>query len=141
MEKFHSALGGYNKEEVNVFVQNVISQVESIVRSEKEKDEQIKILNSQIARYKNMENMLNRVVIVAEEAGHQIKKTAHIESEQIIDNARKSANRIVNDAISKAEEAQKEVDNLKRSVSSYKRKVKDVIETQLSELNRLDDFK
>ena len=81
MDRFHTAFNGYNKKEVNQFVSDVVVRVENMINREKLKDEKIKTLTEQVARYKNMENTLNRVVIVAEEAGHQIKKNAQNESE------------------------------------------------------------
>lgn len=138
MEKFHTALSGYNKQEVNLFVNDVISKVEGIVEREKQKDAQINELTTQLNRYKNIENTLNRVVIVAEEAGHQIKKTAQRESEQMIDNARKNANQIVTDALAKAENAQREVENLQRSMLAYKNRIRDVLQNQLKEIDELD---
>ena len=138
MEKFHTAWNGYNKDEVNKFINLIIKEFESIRLKDAQKNETIKSLNEQMLRYKNMENTLNRVVIIAEEAGHRIKKIAHDESEMIIDDARKNASRIINEALLKAEEAKKEADNLRRNIGTYKRKLKDIVENQLTAINDLD---
>lgn len=139
MDRFHTAFNGYNKKEVNQFVSDVVVRVENMINREKLKDEKIKTLTEQVARYKNMENTLNRVVIVAEEAGHQIKKNAQNESEMILEEARKNANRIVNDALVKAEEAQREAETLKRNIAACKRKIKDALENQIRELDKFDE--
>ncbi len=138
MERFHNAIMGYNKKEVNKFVSDVISEVEKILARSRQKEETIKLLNEQITRYKNMENTLNRVVLVAEEASHQIKKTARTEADVIIEDARKSASRIVNDALLKAEEAEQAAENLRRNIYNYKKRIKAVIEEQLDVIDNLD---
>lgn len=138
MEKFHNAIMGYNKNEVNKFVSDVIVEVEKLISKSKQKDETISSLNDQVIRYKNMENTLNRVVLVAEEASHQIKKMARSEGDAIIEEARKNASRIVNEALQKAEEAEAAAETLRRNIQSYKKKVKMVIEDQLEIIDKLD---
>ena len=138
MDRFHNAIMGYNKNEVNKFVSDVISEVEKMIAKSRQKDETIKLLNEQITRYKNMENTLNRVVLVAEEASHQIKKMARAEGDAIIEEAKKNASRIVNDALMKAEEAEKAAENLRRNIYNYKKRVKAIIEEQLEEIDHLD---
>ena len=138
MEKFHTAWNGYNKDEVNRFVNVIVKEFESIRQKDAQKNATIKTLNEQMIRYKNMENTLNRVVIIAEEAGHRIKKIAHDESEMILEDARKNASRIINDALLKSEEAQREADNLRRNIASYKRKLREIVENQLTAINDLD---
>ena len=138
MDRFHNAIMGYNKKEVNKFVADVIVEIEKMIAKSRQKDEVIINLNEQITRYKNMENTLNRVVLVAEEASHQIKKMARNEGDAIIEDARKNASRIVNDALRKAEEAELAADNLRRNIQSYKKKIKVVIEEQLDIIDNLD---
>lgn len=138
MDRFHNAFMGYNKKEVNKFVSEVISEVEKMLAKSRQKDETIKLLSEQITRYKNMENTLNRVVLVAEEASHQIKKTARTEADVIIEDAKKNASRIVNDALMKAEEAEQAAENLRRNIYNYKKRVKAVIEEQLEVIDNLD---
>lgn len=141
MEKFHTTIIGYDKKEVNKFVSDVILEVEKIMAKEKQKDETITYLNEKVTRYKNMENTLNRVVLVAEEASHQIKKMARSEGNAIIDEAKKNASRIINDAILKAEEAEQAANNLRRNVQIYKKRIRSIIEEQLDAIDDLDKEK
>ena len=55
MKKFKRSIRGYNREEVNAFVSEVIDQVEKMVAQIKEKDMQIQALNTTLSKYKNME--------------------------------------------------------------------------------------
>ena len=55
MEKFSYETNGYNKEEVNQFVNDVIIQTESIVKKCKEQQKEIEKLKAQLSHYQNVE--------------------------------------------------------------------------------------
>lgn len=158
MERFSRTLRGYDPEEVNKFLDQVIVQVQKMINSNKEKDkriiaqhEHIKKLESiikntsgvrdKLSHYENMEESLNKAIMMAQKTSDQIKASAQRESQIIIDNAKKNANRIVNDALLKAEKSEMEAEKLKRDINLFKRKVTDMLETQLDlvrDMDRLD---
>ena len=57
--------------------------------------------------------------------------TAYQERDIIVSDAKKNANRIVNEALLKAEEIEKETDNLRRNLIVFKRRLRENLETQL----------
>ena len=85
-----------------------------------------------------MEGTLNRAIVMAEKTSEQIKLSAHHESETIINDARRNANRIVNDALLRAEKTEMEANLLKRNVTIFKRRLKDIIEAQLEIVNDIE---
>ena len=103
MNKFKTSLNGYNKQEVNKFVNDVSHEYESMLNNLKNRDQEIKSLKDKLVQYQNMENTLNRALLVAEDASNQIKRVARDESKSIIDDARRNASRIVNEALLKAQ--------------------------------------
>lgn len=148
MEKFNRVLRGYDPDEVNSFLDDVIKQVEKMIKDIKIKDEQLILKDKKIkelkneleefshvkdklSQYERMEDTLNRAIVMAQKTSDQIKSNAHRESEIILEDAKKNANRIVNESLLKAEKAEIEASMLKRNVNIFKRKLKDIIETQL----------
>lgn len=141
MEKFSRVLRGYDPEEVNRFLDKVIAQVEGMIEEIKSKDEQISTykemesdyisLKQSKEQYTKMEETLKRAIVMAEKTSEQIKLTAYQERDIILNDAKKNANRIVNESLLKSEQIQKEADSLKRNVMIFKKRLKDVIETQL----------
>ena len=131
MKKFKTGIPGYKKEEVNIFVNDVIKQVEAMIDDLKRKDNEISELKNSLEHYKNMENTFNRAILVAEDASNQIKRIARDESASILDEAKKNASRIVNDALIQAEKTQNETFQLKRNVVAFKRRLRTIIESQL----------
>ena len=141
MEKFSRVLRGYDPDEVNSFLDKVIAKVEAMVKEIDDKDKQIasyksleeenKKLNDKVAQFSKMEENLKRAILMAEKTSEQIKLTAYQERDIIVSDAKKNANRIVNEALLKAEEIEKETDNLRRNMIVFKKRLKGTLETQL----------
>lgn len=148
MEKFNRVLRGYDPNEVNSFLDNVIAQVENMIEEMKKKDEQIESLKGVVGNYSNLvtqynvikdklqqqanlEQTFKRAIIMAEKTSEQIKLTAHQERDIILNDAKKNADRIVNEALFKSEAIEKEANNLRRNVMVFKRRLKDALQTQL----------
>ncbi len=138
MKKFNTSIPGYNKNEVNSFVKNVTTEYESMLNNLKARDEEILKLKGELSHYKNLENTLNRAILIAEESTQNIKKTTFEESKLIIEDAKKNASRIINNALIKAEKVENEANNLRRHVAIYKRRYKDILERELEEIERLE---
>ena len=138
MRKFNNSFPGYNKNEVNSFVKNVTTEYESMLNNLKARDKEIESLKKELEHYKNIESTLNRAILIAEESSQNIKRTAFSESKVIIEDAKKNASRIINNALIKAEKVEVEANNLKRQVAQYKRRYKNILEEQLDEIERLD---
>ena len=138
MRKFNNSFPGYNKNEVNSFVKNVTVEYESMLNNLKDRDKEIESLKKELEHYKNLESTLNRAILIAEESSHNIKKTAFDESKLIIEDAKKNASRILNNALSRVEKIEYEANVLQRRVAQYKKKYKSILEEQLEEIERLD---
>ena len=138
MRKFNNSFPGYNKNEVNSFVQNVTNEYESMLNKLKSRDKEIEELRKELEHYKNLESTLNRAILIAEESSHSIKKTAFDESKLIIEDAKKNASRIINNALTRAEKVEYEANVLQRKVAQYKKKYRSILEEQLDEIERLD---
>ena len=89
MRKFSTSIGGYDKNEVQAFVNDVTKEYESMLNKLKAQDQEIANLQRELQKYNNMESTLNRAILVAEDASNQIKKIARDESRSIIEDAKK----------------------------------------------------
>lgn len=139
MKKFSTSFNGYNKSEVNSFVRDVAKEYESMLNNLKKRDEEITSLKQRLLQYQNMENTLNKALLIAEDTSSQIKKVARDESKAIIDEARRNASRIVNDALLKAEKLEADGENLRKRIVIFKRKFKSIIETELETIDSIDE--
>ena len=148
MEKFNRTLRGYDPEEVNAFLDKVISQVETMVNEMNDKDKKIAELKSlelenqslkeKLSQYERMESTLNKTIIMAQKTSEQVKMSAHRESETLLEDAKNNANRIVNEALLRAEKTEEEAALLKRNIKIFKKRIRDIIETQLEVVGEID---
>lgn len=138
MEKFTKVLRGYNPAEVNKFIDQIILKVEEMTEEIKTKSSEIELLKEKLDHYNAIETTLNKAIFAAQEAGDQIKRVARSESDMIIDDAKKNANRIVNEALIRAERTEYETSLLKKNISVFKNRLKNIIEAQLEMVNDID---
>lgn len=148
MEKFNRTLRGYDPVEVNQFLDQVIKQVEKMVNEMKDKDARIRelealeeenaTLKEKLVQYTRTEETLNKAIFMAQKTSDQMRLAAHRESELIVDDAKKNANRIVNEALLRAEKTEMEADMLKRNVNVFKRRLKDIVESQLDVIKDIE---
>ena len=145
MRKFKRSIAGYDVNEVNAFVDDVIRKVENIIKEEEkikrdiyDKDNKIKELEATLERYKIMENNLNNSILEAQNNVEYIKRVAKSEGDAIISEARKNANRIISDALIRAEKTQYEAELLKKNVNLFKSRVRVMLNQQLDLIDDLD---
>ncbi len=148
MEKFSRALRGYDSEEVNNFLDKVITQVEEILVEIKKKDEEIASLKqnekdigevqAKLAHYEKMESTLNQAILMAQKTAEQMKSNAIRESETIINEAKSNANRIVNESLLRSERIDRDADSLKRNIKIFKRRLKDIVESQMEIIDDIE---
>lgn len=139
VNKFSTSIQGYKKEEVNEFVREVIVEYESMLKKLKNSCEIIDGLKAELKHYKENEASLNRAILIAEESTNNIKKAAYDESKVVIEDAKRNASRIINNALVKAERIESEAETLRRKVAVYKRRFRALVEDQLDEMDRFDD--
>lgn len=141
MNKFNIEENGYNKAEVNKFIDNVITQTEGIVNRVKKQATEIKDLKEQLDRYKKMEDTMKNSMYKAEIAGNDIKKQAMEEAKIIVDDAKRNASRIVNDALIRSERIEIKAETLERNVRIFKKKLKLIVDQQLSVVEEIDELR
>jgi len=138
MKKFSKSFSGYNTHEVNAFVDDVVKNVDEMLQKKKAKDMEIDRLTKELEHYKSMDATLNRAIVMAEESSKKYRESSLNESDLIITEAKKNANRIINDALTKAEHIEEESQRMRRNIITYKRRIKGLIDQQAELIDDLD---
>ena len=137
-KEFAKGFRGYDVDEVNEFLDQVIKDYENIIREKKELEERLNELTDRIGHYNNIEETLNKSIVVAQEAAEEVKRNAQKEAKLIIKEAEKNADRIVNESLSKARKIALEIEELKKQSKVFRTRFKMLIEAQLDMLNNDD---
>ena len=129
MKSFSRTLNGYNIEEVDEFLNHIISQLEEIKKSSVEKDNIILELNEKLAnlsynkKVKELIDVLNTNIKKANNNGNKILLVANKEREIIISEAKKEAEDIINDALYKSKKLEEQAELLRKNIIEFKEKI------------------
>jgi len=137
-KEFSKGFRGYDEDEVNEFLDQIIKDYEGIIREKKALEERLSELTDRIGHYNNIEETLNKSIVVAQEAAEEVKRNAQKEAKLIIKEAEKNADRIVNESLSKARKVALEIEELKKQSKVFRTRFKMLIEAQLDMLNNDD---
>ena len=138
--RFSVEENGYNKAEVNKLIDDVIVQTEGIIERVKKQSKEIKELKEELEKYKRMEDTLKSSMYKAEVASNNIKKQAIDEGKMIVEDAKRNASRIVNDALIRSEKIELKADTLERNVRIFKKKLKLIVEQQLAVVDEIEEL-
>lgn len=134
-QTFNRALRGYDPEEVRSFLRQVAQAWSRLLEEQQELRKKVESLSQEITRYREMESLLQRTLLQAEES-----------SRALIENAEKKAQLIIHDAQQKAEailhNLQKEKESLESHIEQLKqRRLELILELRTflqMQLERLD---
>ena len=138
MDKFNYEANGYNKAEVNKFVNDVIKETEGIIRKYQEQKKEITALKEKLAHYEVMEETLKQSLINASKTADNVKRMAREEADIIIGDAKHNASRIVGESLLKARKIENEADTLEKNVKIFKRKLKIIVEQQMAVVDEIE---
>jgi cell division initiation protein len=137
-KEFSKGFRGYDEDEVNEFLNQVIKDYELILREKKDLEEQLESLQERLNHYSEIEETLNKSIVIAQETAEEVKRNAQKEAKLIIKEAEKNADRIVNEALSKARKIALDIEELKKQSKVFRTRFKMLVEAQLDLLNNSD---
>lgn len=134
-KEFKKSLRGYEIDEVDEFLDEVIKDFESLYKENLDLKEQIQAQKDNLNRYKEMEDTLQSTMVLAQKMAEEAKKNAEKESELIIREARSKAEQIVAGAEDQILESTRRLE----SIRSYERqliiKLKSFLQSQMDLLD------
>ena len=137
---FGMSFYGYNKKEVNDFLNNVTKEYEDMLNKLKKTADEKAKLESELEQYKSIETSLRRTLALAEESNQTIRKSANDESIAILEDAKKNASRIINDALIRAQKIQDDADKIKLDTIKYRNKAINILKEQKEILDKYEDI-
>lgn len=134
-KQFSRTFRGYNEEEVNEFLDQVIKDFEQLIREKKKLEHEKEELEEKLGHFSNIEESLSKSILVAQETAEEVKSNARKEAHLIVKEAEKNADRIINEALAKARKISLEIDDLKRKAAAYQSRFRSLVEAQLDMLD------
>ncbi|MDQ0192561.1 DivIVA domain-containing protein [Paenibacillus wynnii] len=137
-KEFARRFRGYDEDEVNEFLDQVIKDYEIVIRENKELHNQLLSIQERLDHFVHIEETLSKTIIVAQEAADEVKSNAKKESQLIIKESEKNADRIINEALSKSRKVSIETEELRKQASIYRTRFRTLLEAQLELLSQDD---
>lgn len=117
-KEFANKFRGYNEDEVNEFLEQVMKDYENVLEENKALKSSLKQSEEQVSHFNSIEQTLQKSILIAQEAAEDVRRNSMKESKLIIKEAEKNADRIVNEALSRARKISVEIEDLKNSRKS-----------------------
>lgn len=137
-QEFSKVFRGYDEDEVNEFLDQIIKDYEILLREKKELEDKLEETFDRLGHFTTIEGTLNKSIIVAQEAAEEVKRNAQKEAKLIIKEAEKNADRIVNDSLVKARKVAVEIEELKKQSKVFRTRFKMLVAAQLDLLDNDD---
>lgn len=134
-KEFTRGFRGYDEDEVNDFLKQLIKDFEDVIRERDEMYDRTKELEDRINHFSSIEETLNKSIYVAQESAEEVRKNAEKEGQLTVKEAEKNADRIINDALNKSRRIELEIEELKKQASVYQTKFKMLLEAQMEMLH------
>lgn len=133
-KEFSRRIRGYDEDEVNEFLDQVIKDYEALIRENNELKEQVAALQEKLDHFANIEETLSKTIIVAQETADELKNNSKKEAQLILKEAEKNADRIINEALAKSRKIALEMEELKKQATIYRTRFRTLLEAQLEML-------
>jgi cell division initiation protein len=130
-DNFSIQENGYNKDEVKVFIDDVITMLDELNRDHKQAVTENQLLRDQLSRFDEIKAQINEVLLSAQTVASDIKTQALAEQATILNNAHTEARRVVSEKLVQA-------NDLEQQINVYKARLKSIITSQLELLDDIE---
>lgn len=130
-KEFPVKMRGYDQDQVNDYLDQIIKDYEMVLKDKRELEKQLQFSEEKVGHFNNLQDALNKSIIVAQDAADRLKENAAKEANIIRIEAEKNADRLLDEAVSKAKKITTETDELKKQSRVFKQRLQIMIESQL----------
>ena len=124
-------MNGYNVEEVDDFLDELTEDYTKNYKEVNELRTKVEELNNSLVQYKAIESTLQDTLVMAQTTAEEVKNVAKQKADQIVEEAKATAQKQVDDLNSEIIAKQKEVDDIKKQFDIYKAKMESLLISQL----------
>jgi septum site-determining protein divIVA len=138
MNNFSYEANGYNKKEVNDFIDNVIVNTEKLVKKCNDYEKNINLLTKELNSYKSKEKELGESLIRATEISHTIRENALRERDSMLSSINEEKDKILKDAYQKLQDVELKRLTIIQNIQIYKEKLSFILKEQEKYLREID---
>lgn len=137
-KEFKKSLRGYDCDEVDEFLDKISEDYEIIYKENSSLKEKIEILEERLKHYVQIEENIQKTLLLAQNAAEQAKTAAQSESELIIRQANETAQKIIDKAHNDVIKIHDNYETLKQEFLKFRAQFKGFMKAQLDTFNSLE---
>ncbi len=131
-------MNGYSVEEVDDFLDELTIDYTKNYKEVSELRSKVDELNKSLEHYKAIEETLQNTLVMAQSTAEDVKKVARQQAEQIINEAKGTAQKQASDLDNEIVAKKKEVEDIKKQFDIYKAKMESLLISQLELLKDIN---
>ena len=124
-------MNGYNVEEVDDFLDEIGADYAKKCREVQDKDKEFEELKKEIEKYKSLESTLQNTLVMAQSTAEEVNNVAKKQADQLLNEAKATAERDVIDLEQKVSFKKRELESLQKQFDIYKAKMESLLISQL----------
>lgn len=138
---FSKSLRGYSEEEVNDFLQQIVTDYEQIYREHREMEEQMDQMKTKLANYEKISETMANTLDLAKETAERVKTNAKKNAEVLIANAHNESERQVREAQESRRRLLENIIRTEGNMKTYVGKIRKDLQLALAAIDALEQVK
>ncbi|ASW42663.1 DivIVA domain-containing protein [Clostridium isatidis] len=137
-KEFKKGFRGYDIEEVDEFINEIIENYESLYKENSRLKENLARVNEKLEHYIKIENTIQNTLLLAQNAAEQARENAQKESDLIIKNANETAKKILDKAHNDVVQINDEYEKVKQEFIKFRAKFRNFMNAQTETFDELE---
>lgn len=138
-KQFSKRSRGYDIFEVDTFLEDIMMQMEQTESQLDDLREKCSSLYETINVYKQTEDSMKEILVIAKGKGDEIIAKANEEASAIIESAKQKADEMLGGVDKQIEQLRADGEKMKTQYSEFKNKFEELLKTQLDAIEEFDD--
>jgi len=137
-KEFKRGFRGYNVEEVDEFMNEIIENYEEVYKENSRLKENLLKINEKLEHYVKIENTIQNTLLLAQNAAEQARESSQKESELMIRNANDTAKKILDKAHNDVIAINDEYETVKQEFIKFRAKFRNFMNAQTETFDELE---
>ena len=134
-KNFKKSIMGFNQNQVNSFLQEMIEDYEAMYKENISYKERINLISDQLNQFKTLEETLKTTLLVAQKSADELTLNARNKAEMILENAEDKGQKIIDKKQEDVKHIQEEYEFLKKELFIFKTRFSSFLQSQLTSLD------
>ena len=137
-KEFKKGFRGYDSEEVDEFINEIIDNYEELYKENSRLKENLSRSNEKLEHYVKIENTIQNTLLLAQNAAEQARESSQKESDMILKNANESAKKIIDKAHNDVILINDEYEKVKQEFIKFRAKFRNFMNAQTETFDELE---